>query len=454
MGVFTNSICLPGDRGDVVRAALVRWLATRGFELSDEPVLFDLDAESERSAFLLTHEGWTVLCYSNYEEEPRLIHELRTLGEPLLYLWVYDSSAWGFDLLHRDRFVGSFNSDPDDHATFDDLPLGSAERPRADPQEICRLLGRPELAGRMAEIMRERAVFREDVCRAFCQLLGADAAMASYDELECGDQVTAPGWRIEQLLFVRRGARRPPPRDLHQQRLTQRNPAAGQLETGTVDIPLTVLEEVRRSRRRARFRWLVLQPVAWSARQWRRLVEILGQLGRRLRLHRLRFATSDLRPTFHVAGTDLINPLHGCRITLPPGAEPAVVSCKPSAVFAFVAHDVLVTCTARRREKLREVLRRPDGSAVEDDERYFVAGLRARRLLFRLPPGFRADVTGPSYLGLHIVETERALYVFLYNDRHHPRPELEQAVRDAVASFRLENPPAGGRAATERSVSR
>ena len=53
MGVFYNSICIPGDRHEEVRRSLERWLRGRGFELSVQKMLFDLDGETERNSFVI-----------------------------------------------------------------------------------------------------------------------------------------------------------------------------------------------------------------------------------------------------------------------------------------------------------------------------------------------------------------------------------------------------------------
>ena len=78
MGAFYNSICVPGEQRDEVRRALLRWLSLKGFKLWDGPILFDLDGERERSAYLVSNDSWTIVFYSHYEEESRLIRELRT----------------------------------------------------------------------------------------------------------------------------------------------------------------------------------------------------------------------------------------------------------------------------------------------------------------------------------------------------------------------------------------
>src|SRR5262249_51419346 len=118
MGVFYNSICIPGNRLEETRAALARWLSGRGFQPTDEPILFDLDAESERSAFLVWNERWTLVFFSHWEEERRLIREFQNGLAPLVYVWVYDSDVWGWDLFDRFGFAGSFCSDKSEHCSF------------------------------------------------------------------------------------------------------------------------------------------------------------------------------------------------------------------------------------------------------------------------------------------------------------------------------------------------
>ena len=106
MGAFYNSICLPGDAHRQVRESLLRWLGGRGFELSDQPVLFDLDMATERCAFVVWNPRWTLLFFSNYDEERRLIRELQTWSASLLYIWVQDSDVWGYDSFDATGFAG------------------------------------------------------------------------------------------------------------------------------------------------------------------------------------------------------------------------------------------------------------------------------------------------------------------------------------------------------------
>jgi len=52
-------------------------------------------------------------------------------------------------------------------------------------------------------------------------------------------------------------------------------------------------------------------------------------------------------------------------------------------------------------------------------------------------PAPRARTSGPSYLGLHVVQTEAALYVFLYRFPRQIQKEVERAIRATVSSFQL-----------------
>ena len=205
MGAFYNSICIPGRSHESARDSLLRWLGLKGFELSQDPVLFDLDGERERCAFLIWNERWTLVFFSRYEEERRLIRELQTWAPHLLYVWVQDSDVWGYDLFDSRGFVATFNSDPRSYRSFAE---DEADRPTADPEDVCRHLGLEGRAADLRKVHRLRASFKEDACWELCRLVGAEPAMTSYDDLERGAVESLEGWKIEQLFFVHRDARR------------------------------------------------------------------------------------------------------------------------------------------------------------------------------------------------------------------------------------------------------
>lgn len=440
MGVFYNSICIPGERRDAVRRSLERWLYGRGFELSAQRMLFDLDGEAERSSFLIWNRRWTILVFSKHEEERRLIRELQTWASPILYLWVQDSDVWGYDLFDAAGIVGSFNSDPRSYRSFAGSPFPgeNRERPAADPDEVCRRLGLPGRGPELRRAQHRRALFKEDLCAEICRLLGAEAAAVSYDDLERATAACVPGWSSEQLLFFRRASLSPPAcaAGLHGVDLGELT--AGSAPTGPSSaITPELLAEVEQMRRRAELRLLLLKPVSWLAGAWRWSRERLSssRSAPRQTLGR----SPDLgEPAADFGGRELDNPRHRCRITVAPGAQPTAVSGRPATVYAFRVSDTPVTCTARRRWKIAEVLRPPGRSRVIRDERYHTgSGLKARHLLFELPARYTAGTADPSFLGLHVVETPVALYVFLYRFARRIVPAVEDAVRSMVRSFRL-----------------
>ncbi|MEM1205329.1 MAG: hypothetical protein AAGN66_19020 [Acidobacteriota bacterium] len=444
MGVFYNSICVPAGDPDEVLGALDRWLAGRGFRASEEPVLFDLDADSERSAFLVRNDSWVVLFFSQWDEERRLIRELQSSFPALLYLWVFDSDAWGWDLFDSDGFVGSFSSSPGTYQSFGDDTVSSAGRPGADADELCRRLGvDPSLAEPIRALQRRPAAFKEDLCRELCQLLGLEAALSSYDDLETGSAQGQHGqWnRVQRVYFHYDAATSGPddPLELHRVRLhASPDDPLSALRSQPIEISPELLREMERMRRRARVTLLLLRPLSWLARGWRSLYEASF----RLRGDR-RSETEDavpespltVQPTDTATRHEVWNSRHGVRVLLPQGIEPLSVSGKPSAVLAFRYGATTVTCTARRRRHVREVLRPPSRSKVLEDDRYRVGPLAARRVVYELPP--RPGGGEVSHLTLNVVETFRALYVFLYRYSGAADPELDAGVRAVVGSFRL-----------------
>ncbi len=450
MGAFYNSICIPGDERQRVMDSLLRWLGVRGFERSDQQVLFDLDGETERCAFVVWNRRWTLLFFSNYEEERRLIRELQTWSDSVLYVWVQDSDVWGYDVFDDRGFAGSFNSDPRTYRSFA-ADAGADSRPEAEASAICRRFGLDGRGSKLAAIHRRRAVFEEDVCRDFCRLIGAAPALTSYDDLERGAFGPSEDWQVERLVFVHRDAAREEcPADLHRLSLGVRRGEGGAPERSSeIEIPPEVLAEMERRRRRTQLTMLLLRPLSWLARTWRRAAEAPARLRRR------RPASSDA--AFPRSGTEgraeagfsrldssavievrhLINERHRCRIRLAVGGEAKTGLSKPASVFAFQIGPTSITCTARRLSRIEEALQQPSGSRVLRDENYLIDGLKARHLVYELPPYFLAGTPGPSYLGLHVVQTHWALYVFVYRFPKRILKEVDRAIRATVASFRI-----------------
>lgn len=435
MGAFYNSICLPGDCALRVGESIERWLTLRGFERLDAPMLFDLDGDTERCAYVLWSSRWTVVIFSKYEEERRLIRELQTWSETVLYLWVQDSEVWGYDLLDGGGFVASFSSDPGGYLSFDDTVLGGAERPVAEAEEVSRRLGHPDWGPALQRLHRRSARFEEEICAELCRLIGAEAAMVSYDDLERDSVEGLAGWQCQRFFFRQRQATPSPRLSLHQVRFD--GSASGATWAGG-QSPSSLMpklhEEMEEVRRRTRGRWFVLRPLALLARWWRRWQ------GERPTLYGTAESPKAAGPglgTSTFSDRRLVNERHGCRIILALGVTAESVSGKPSAVFSFRVGDTPVNCTSRRLDKLGDVLRRPSRSKVMRDASYLAAGLEARYVLFKLPPMYLAGTTEPSFLGLHVVQAPAALYVFLFRSLHEPSPATELAIRSTVETFKL-----------------
>ncbi len=446
MGAFYNSICIPGDERRRVRESLLRWLGGRGFELSDQPVLFDLDIETERCAFVVSNARWTLLFFSNYEEERRLIRELQTWSDCLLYVWVQDSDVWGYDIFDAAGFAGSFNSDPRAYRSFDDDLLdGSAPRPEADVGEFCRRFGVDGAGAELRAIHRRRAIFKEDVCLELCRLIGAAPALTSYDDLERGTFKPSEDWQVERMLLVHRDTaiREQHRIDLHDVEIDSRRGDGASAEgTSQIRIPPEVLAEMERRRGHARMTVRLLRPLSWLARTWRKTFEAPALWLKRRRVAAKRAAPGGPKLSHHESSAvievrHLINERHRCRIRLAVGGEQKSGSLKPASVFAFQIGPTSVTCTARRRSRIEEALQRPSRSKILRDDKYLIGDLKARYIVFRLPPYYLAGTPGPSYLGLHIVQTDWAHYVFLYRFPKEILQEVERAIRATVGSFHV-----------------
>jgi hypothetical protein len=433
MGAFYNCIGIPGHRPAEVKQALDRWLGGRGYRLTDEPFLFDLDALTERSAFLVTNGKWTLVFFSHWEEERRLIRELQKDQTPLIYLWVYDSDVWGYDLFDSFGFAGSFSSDPSEQKSFADV---EEMRPPADPARFCTLLGLGDKSAAIRAIEKKSAAFKEEVCAELCALLGAEPALSSYDELESGRaEALHESWRAEQVLFFNyqnAKAAIDVDLDLHAYELgSGLMPARAKLEL-TPEFKV----EMERMRRRARLTLFLLKPISLLAGWWERL--------RGAAPLTLAEADESTPSPISILRTEtatrqwVSNKRHGVRILLPPAVDPEPVSGKPSAVFAFRVGATLVHCIARRRRSLREVLRKPSRAAILKDDKFEVGALPARLLVFELGPA--RPGAAKSFSTLIVVQTGWALYAFSYQSQARLDPEIDGLALAVVRSFTVDAP--------------
>jgi len=105
MGARFQSTAVRGASAAEVRGVVESWLERRGFRLVEVPLVPCHD-EVDRGVYLFSREGWTVVVYSHFEEEKRLVRELMTLERPLLHVWLFASDVWGYVLLKAPRIRG------------------------------------------------------------------------------------------------------------------------------------------------------------------------------------------------------------------------------------------------------------------------------------------------------------------------------------------------------------
>lgn len=414
-------------------------MSLRGFRRSQEPMLFDLDGDHERCAFLLSNDRWTVLIFSNYEEERRLIRELQVTVDPVLYVWVQDSDVWGYDLFQRQGIVGSFVSDAQTYQSFpDDGSVGSEERPVASPEETCEMLGQVDRVAELRKILRRSAAFEEEVCLAFCRLFGVEAAILSYDDLERGHPENLPGWRCEQILFVQRDVTPDPrPVAIHELALTSLQSGIAILtQPPQAALSPELRAEMEEMRRRTDQRLRLLRPIAWIASWWSRrkgrsAPALEGRRGPKSAGTRIAGVDAGAD-----TGRTLRSERHSCEVALAEGATASRVSGRPASVFAFQVRGVTVSCTARPPGKVADILRPPSRAEILRDEKFGVGRLQARALLFKLPPSYLVGSKDPSHLGLHVIQTPPALYVFLFRFPREIDSEADRIIRTTVESFR------------------
>ncbi|MEM8932988.1 MAG: hypothetical protein AAGE94_17515, partial [Acidobacteriota bacterium] len=290
-------------------------------------------------------------------------------------------------------------------------------------------------AAEVARIERQGGAFPEDVCRRLCEFLGVEPAAASYDELLTGKlDDRLEGWRCEHWIYYHYEVARASIDgriDLHRLRLGESLPGH---DTQSIRLSAEVQKEMEELRRKAGWTMAVLTPVSWVARAWRRLHAPVR-----------RRPSPPPRVLVEVALTEtatrhqVLNRRHGVRMLLPHGVEPLTVSGKPASVCAFRCGGTAVTCTARRLRHLPDVLRPPTRSKVVRDEKTQIGGLLARHVLFELPQSRLQPTIEPRFLALHVIQTFRALYVFLYRFTGALDPRVEEAIRTSVRSFRLDD---------------
>ncbi len=265
MGCWYRTFSLRRDVREEVVYRLDGWMLAKGFERWEDPDARFLppDERGERGAFLLGNDQWTVLAYSEFEEEDRLELELVHLGRPVLRYLVVDSDVWAYQLRVGDEIVSAFASNP---GAYSDLPEGPN-----DLAALCRELELDADPAVLRRLQKRREVFAERAGDAFLAVLGLEAAATQFDYLR-DDEIHWRGFELVELRYRRPGFDPMHELDLHRvgelppERL---EPAGAEGEPApSFEFPV----QTRALFALARVYMTLLRPIFWLARpllRWR-----------------------------------------------------------------------------------------------------------------------------------------------------------------------------------------
>src|SRR5260370_1473173 len=388
MGTSFQSVAIHTSDGDEVKSLLLSWLSAKGFDPRPDQPLFECD-DAERGLCLFWNDKWTVVLYSDMiHEGERLIFELGKLGRPVLQMSVFDSDVWGYDLYLENELALSFNSNPSYFGRFvEPTPSNS------DPTLLCQVCPVDVKEQDIAKIQRGRALFKEGLCREFCQALGVEPAGVGFRDIEEASLTqglcTLGGFRMEEMYFVSRDHRTADERtslhDLRVAPLDRGISAEGEQSALPPDLRTIAL---------------LFRIVSWIIRpvffvlvlllRFYLLVErvpfIRRLLSKQRPIHESRFLADlyELQTlTSRLEGRVLINDRHRCRITLPEGVEPHIGQDR-LLLFAIRVDNLEVMVRALRPSQLQAQLRLGAGMVLMEDSKFFVGALPARLLLFKI----------------------------------------------------------------------
>jgi hypothetical protein len=439
VGATLQSFVVRTSDYEEIKTRLLRWVSAKGFEPVTGPALFELDPDEERGLCLFSKGSRVVVLYSHvFQEGERLRFELTRPEWPLLKVWVYDSDVWGYRLFDDGVPTSDFCSNPRyfGHWGEEDLPPGVTD----DPELLCRALDLGPVEGTIAALQRKRAVFKEFVCRKFCQAIGAEPACHDYrdlDGLPSPLSATAVGWRIDHFRFAERGgSARESVQPLHamvRKPLEQQDPAALQA-AAELHASLWPLRALGWTIRFVMVPLVVVLGLALRLIFWfQRLPFVRRRYERSLGPeHALFVALEELqRPVVRREGADLINENHRCRITLPAGADAADGPTHTGWVFQLKVAGRDALCAAIRPRALRGRLREMPGTEITGEECFFAGTLQAR--------AWSATVRhGQSFTEHYtlVVQTPRAFYHFSLGDREPLAEDAKRVLRAVGESFR------------------
>lgn len=259
MGSWCRTFSFRDDcRGELLEA-LDSWMRAKGLERihSAEAALLPPHSQAERGAFLLGNGSWTILAYSDFEEEERLIFELSRSSRPFLRFLVVDSDVWAYQLYLSGEILSAFVSKS---GLWDDLPSG--------PNDIGQLRSALRIAvpePELRKLQRQQGPLADFSALRFLDAIGLAPAMSQYDYLR-GNEFERRDFEVRELRYRRPGFDPMQGFDLH--RIVRRPPALIEVrepqEDGGVEAGLPF--ELRVMLATSKFLVLLMKPFYWIAR--------------------------------------------------------------------------------------------------------------------------------------------------------------------------------------------
>jgi hypothetical protein len=407
MGAFYRSYSVPGDVHEVVDQKVTTWLSRKGFSEIEDHSVIDFERESERAFYLFWNDRWTIILYSHFEEDERLLFELNLLPLPILHLWVLDSDVWGYELYLQRKPLAAFNS----HSQY----FESDEF--ADvPNDIPTLLAKCALENLaiddIAVIQKKKSLFKERICEEFADIIDARPAAAQYDYLS-EFNAASPGFSFVHRRFRKRGFDPVGNFDLH-----LRHAKSGESEAFPLPQNLPLYFRVI-----ALLLRVIAIPLGWLmrftiARQIKSGEFPEGFLGQPPKEY-----------TFE--GNRLENPKRRCRIALPEGA----VQDDGPGILPFKIGEHQVIARAISANETMDILSGSQYQVIEEDSNFEIGSLPAKYVLATstMPQGKQRT----RYSYQYFIQAPFAIYHFILVADEALRPAEVDSFRETIESFEI-----------------
>lgn len=415
MGAFFTSYSIPGDVHEAVDQKIREWLSRKGFQEPPDPVL-DHCKEGERAYFLFWNDRWTIVLFSHFEEEERLLFELRNDGRPVLHLWLHDSDLWGYELFLKNRPLAAFNSNP--------KYFGAYEEPVA-PNDIPLLMEQCSIRGltvsEMEGLQKRKGIFKENACEAFAQAIGIGPASSQYG-YHSEAEPAAPGFSVAHRRYRKRGF--DPMRNFNLHAEPAKPPQEAMpipSEMPALPLGFRVFMEIMK---------VAAIPAGWL---FRIILAIKLKTGGIPGLTDAAGA-SQVPKEYALEGEWLVNPKRRCRIKLSEGAAPS----DAAAMLPFKIQGREVFSRTMSAEEARHILTSLHSRPIEEEEDYWIESLPAKRIRIK------ASQKPERFRYMYFIQAPAAVYFFSLDSDGVLGPADLEALGKTIESFQVIDPSQAG----------